>query len=404
MRRIFFQDPLIRKNLLRFAGGALICVGLAYAAYKLAPSRTENVAVPIATLTKSGDISIDLTETQVATLKIDTVVERAFSQEKQAVGNITFDQNKLVSVFAHYQGRLVDAQLNVGDRVEVGQPLFTMQSPDLLTAEANLITAAGTSVLHSRNLSRATTLIKNGGISQQAADQVVADQQSADGAMKTARDHVRIFGKSEEEIDKIILQRQADSTLIVKSPISGVITGRSAAPGLYVQPGVPPAPYTIADTSTMWMVANIVENDAPFLQIGQHVRVRVAAFPDRLFEGKIIVLGAAIDPDTRRVIARCEVDNSENLLRAGMFAVFTITTGEPLHAPAVPPNALVREMDGSISAWTTNDRKHFTRRRVTPGLRQNNLVEIKAGLMTGEQLVSDGAIFLSNLVSISAVE
>ena len=117
-----------------------------------------------------------------------------------------------------------------------------------------------------------------------------------------------------------------------------------------------------------------------------------------------LVLGAAIDPDTRRVIARCEVDNSENLLRAGMFAVFTITTGEPLHAPAVPPNALVREMDGSISAWTTNDRKHFTRRRVTPGLRQNNLVEIKAGLMTGEQLVSDGAIFLSNLVSISAVE
>jgi len=404
VRRIFFQGPLIRKNILRLAGGTLICVGLAYGAYQLVPSRTKEVAVPIATMTKSGDISIDLNETQVGTLKIDTVVEQAFALEKQSVGNITFDQNKLVSVFAHYQGRLVDAQLNIGDRVEVGQPLFTMQSPDLLTAEANLITAAGTSVLHSRNLSRATTLMKNGGISQQAADQVVADQQSADGAMKTARDHVRIFGKSDEEIDKIILQRQADSTLVVKSPISGIITGRSAAPGLYVQPGVPPAPYTIADTSTMWMVANIVENDAPFLQIGQDVRVRVAAFPDRIFEGKIIVLGAAIDPDTRRVVARCEVKNSENLLRDGMFATFTITTGEAVRAPAVPPNALVREMDGSISAWTTTDRKHFIRRRVTPGLRQNNLVEIKAGLMTGEQLVSDGAIFLSNLVSISALE
>ena len=80
------------------------------------------------------------------------------------------------------------------------------------------------------------------------------------------------FGKSDEEIDKIIAQRQADSTLVVKSPIAGVITGRAAAPGLYVQPGVAPAPYTIADTSTMWMVANIVENDAPFLQIGQSVK------------------------------------------------------------------------------------------------------------------------------------
>jgi cobalt-zinc-cadmium efflux system membrane fusion protein len=279
-----------------------------------------------------------------------------------------------------------------------------MQSPDLLTAEANLITVAGTSVLHSRNLTRAKTLVKNGGISQQAADQVIADQQSAEGAMKSARDNVRIFGKSDEEIDKIIAQRQADSTLVVKSPIAGVITGRAAAPGLYVQPGVAPAPYTIADTSTMWMVANIVENDAPFLQIGQSVSVRVAAFPDRIFKGKIIVLGAAIDPNTRRVIARCEVDNSENLLRAGMFATFVITTGEPIRAPAVPQNALVREMDGSITAWTTTDRKHFIRRRVSPGARQNNLVEIKSGLTPGEQLVSDGAIFLSNQVAISAME
>jgi len=64
----------------------------------------------------------------------------------------------------------------------------------------------------------------------------------------------------------------------------------------------------------------------------------------------------------------------------------------------------VREMDGSITAWTTTDRKHFIRRRVSPGARQNNLVEIKSGLTPGEQLVSDGAIFLSNQVAISAME
>jgi len=401
---MFFKDPSTRNNILRFAGGALICAGIAYGGYRLVSWSSKNgAAQPVAT-TKPAEISVELNETQVATLKIGTVAEQDFAQEKHSVGNITFDQNKLVTVFAHYQGRLIDAHLNIGDSVEIGQPLFTMQSPDLLTAEANLITVAGTSVLHSRNLTRAKTLVKNGGISQQAADQVIADQQSAEGAMKSARDNVRIFGKSDEEIDKIIAQRQADSTLVVKSPIAGVITGRAAAPGLYVQPGVAPAPYTIADTSTMWMVANIVENDAPFLQIGQSVSVRVAAFPDRIFKGKIIVLGAAIDPNTRRVIARCEVDNSENLLRAGMFATFVITTGEPIRAPAVPQNALVREMDGSITAWTTTDRKHFIRRRVSPGARQNNLVEIKSGLTPGEQLVSDGAIFLSNQVAISAME
>ena len=398
------KDPSRRAAVIRLAGGALFVVILIYGAFRIIGNNTHDAPNALGASHNKSNIAVELNETQVATLKIGTVAEQDFAQEKHSVGNITFDQNKLVTVFAHYQGRLIDAHLNIGDSVQIGQPLFTMQSPDLLTAEANLITVAGTSVLHSRNLTRAKTLVKNGGISQQAADQVIADQQSAEGAMKSARDNVRIFGKSDEEIDKIIAQRQADSTLVVKSPIAGVITGRAAAPGLYVQPGVAPAPYTIADTSTMWMVANIVENDAPFLQIGQSVSVRVAAFPDRIFKGKIIVLGAAIDPNTRRVIARCEVDNSENLLRAGMFATFVITTGEPIRAPAVPQNALVREMDGSITAWTTTDRKHFIRRRVSPGARQNNLVEIKSGLTPGEQLVSDGAIFLSNQVAISAME
>lgn len=398
------MDAWTRNKIIRFAGGFLTCAGLIYGVYLVTRGDRHADMARLPTAPKPSEIVIELNDEQVATLKIETVTEQDFVQEKHSVGNIVFDQNKLVTVFAHYQGRLIDANLNIGDRVQAGQPLFTMQSPDLLTAEANLITVAGTSRMHNRNLVRAKTLAKNGGISQQSADQVIADQQSADGALKSARDNVRIFGKTDQEIDKIIQERKSDATLVVKSPISGLITARAAAPGLYVQPGVAPAPYTIADTSTMWMVANVIENDAPLLQIGQNVSVRVAAFPDREFNGKIIVLGTAIDPSTRRVFARCIVDNPDNLLRSGMFATFVITTGAPIRAPAVPQNALVREMDGSTSAWTTTDSKHFIRKSVSTGMRQHNLVEIKSGLRPGEQLVNDGAIFLSNQVAISAME
>lgn len=401
---MFLKDPPTRNKIFRFAGGILICAGLTYGAFLAMQTLPYNETAQFTRVARSSQIGIELNDTQVSTLKIEPVIEQDFVQEKHSVGNIVFDQNKLVTVFAHYQGRLIDANLNVGDSVQAGQPLFTMQSPDLLTAEANLITVAGTSRMHNRNLVRAKTLVRNGGISQQAADQVIADQQSADGAVKSARDNVRIFGKTDQEIDNIIAERKTDSTLVVKSPISGLITARTAAPGLYVQPGVAPAPYTIADTSTMWMLANVIENDAPLLQIGQHVTVRVAAFPDREFRGKIIVLGAAIDPATRRVFARCEVDNPDNLLRSGMFATFIITTGAPIRAPAVPQNALVREMDGTMSAWITTDRKYFIRKTVSTGMRQNNLVEIKSGLGPGDHVVSDGAIFLSNQVAISAME
>ena len=401
---MFFKAPWRRRNIVSFVAGVLACIGLVYCSILMLHGRREVENSTSTIALKSSEIGVELNDEQASTLKIETVSEQNFALVKRSVGNIIFDQNKLVTVFAHYQGRLIDAYLNVGDKVLAGQPLFTMQSPDLLTAESNLITVAGTSKMHTRNLGRAKTLVKNGGISQQAADQVIADQQSADGALKSARDNVRIFGKTDEEIDRIIAERKADSTLVVKSPITGLITGRAAAPGLYVQPGVAPAPYTIADTSTMWMVANVIENDAPLLQIGQNVSVKVAAYPDREFRGKIIVLGSVIDPNTRRVFARCEVDNSENLLRSGMFATFIITIGEPIRAPAVPPNAIIREMDGSMSAWTTRDRKHFIRKAVTTGMRQNNLVEIKSGLGPGEQMVTDGAIFLSNQVAISGME
>lgn len=353
---------------------------------------------------KSREVALDLNENQVATLRIAPVAEKDFPQERRAVGNIDFNQHRLADVFSHYQGRILEAGPNVGDRVEKDQFLFAIESPDLLAAEQKLIAVAGSSAVYARNLQRARALIREGGVSQQAADQAVADQQNSEGAIKVARDNVRLFGKSEQEIDSIILDRRADSRLVVKSPIAGYVVARSAAPGGYVQPGVVPAPYTVADTSTMWMVANVVENDAPLLRLGQKVKASVFAFPGRVFEGKIVVLGAAVDPDTRRVLARCEIADPEHLLRAGMFATFVIEVAPPVRSPAVPQNAVVRETDGHMSVWTTKDRRVFIRRTVETGLRTDGLVQIVSGLDPGTTIVGDGAVFLSNEVSIRSLD
>lgn len=348
----------------------------------------------------TGAVTVDLTETQVASLKIEKVSQRAFAQERQAIGNIDFNQNRLVAVFAPYQGRIMSISANVGDPVEKDQALYTIDSPDLLTAESNLITAAGALVLQNRNLSRLKPLLKIGGASQQQVDQAISDQQAAEGALKSARDVLRIFGKTQEEIDKIIEDRIADSRFVVRSPLSGFVTARAAVPGQLVQPGVAPAPYVIADTSTMWMVANVVESDAPLLRLGQVVKARVAAYPGRDFDGRITVLGPSVDPITRRQAARIEIDDPDHLLRAGMFANFTIRIGEPIVALAAPQSAVVREGDGTMVCWVTKDRRRFVRRVVTAGLRQNGFVQILSGLQLGELVVGEGAIFLSNQAAI----
>jgi membrane fusion protein, heavy metal efflux system len=132
--------------------------------------------------------------------------------------------------------------------------------------------------LTTRTLARLKTLFSTRAISQKDLEQAVSDQQTAEGALRAARDAIRIFGKTDAEIDLIVKDRRADPTLVVPSPISGRITARNAAPGLLVQPGNPPAPYVVADLSTMWMLANVAESDVPAFAVGQEVKVSVSAF------------------------------------------------------------------------------------------------------------------------------
>src|SRR5215472_10957740 len=243
--------------------------------------------------------SVDLSDSQLASVKVGPVGEREFPIEKQSVGSIDFNQELSVQVFTPYQGRIIALFARVGDDVKKGQTLFTIDSPDLLQAESTLIAATGVLQLTTRNLERLRELYKTRAVSQKDLDQGTSDQQAAEGALRAARDAVRLFGKTDAEVDRIVAERIADSTLVVPTPISGRVTARNAAPGLLVQPGNAPAPFAVADISTMWMIANVAESDSPAFHVGQEVRVSVLAFPNRVFEGKISTIGSTVDPGTR---------------------------------------------------------------------------------------------------------
>jgi cobalt-zinc-cadmium efflux system membrane fusion protein len=230
-------------------------------------------------------------------------------------------------------------------------------------------------------------------------EQAVSDQQTAEGNVRAGRDSVRLFGKTDAEIDSIIAKRMADPILVVPSPIAGRVTARNAAPGLFVQPGNAPAPFSIADTSTMWMLANVSESDSPAFKVGQEVKVRVMAFPDREFDGKISTISSIVDPATHRVWVRSEVADPRHELRAGMFATFVIEVAAPVRATAVPLDAVVREGDGTMTVWVTADRRRFTKRTVKVGLQRDGYRQIVEGLQTGELIATEGALFLSNALA-----
>jgi membrane fusion protein, heavy metal efflux system len=360
---------------------------------------TSEPALSQAANAAKDDPSVELSDTQAQAVKVAPAEERSFPVEKQAVGSIDFNEDMTVQVFTPYQGRIIRLFAEIGDQVTKGETLFTIESPDLIQAESTLIAAAGVLDLTTRALTRAKELYRIQGIAQKDLEQAASDQQSAEGALKAARDAVRVFGKTDAEIDRIVATRKIDPVLVVRSPIAGRITARNAAPGLLVQPGNPPAPYSVADISTMWMLANVAESDSPAFHVGQPVKVSVMAFPGRIFAGKVSRIGATVDPNTHRLTMRSEIQDPQHELRPGMFASFVIETAPPMQSVAVPMNGVVREGDGTMTVWVTTDRHRFIRRTVKIGLQHDGYDQIVEGVRPGELVATDGALFLSNMLA-----
>ena len=346
--------------------------------------------------------TVTLSDAQLASVKIETVGEHLFPIEKQSVGSIDFNEELAVQVFTNYQGRIVKLFASVGDEVKKDQLLFTIDSPDLIQAESTLIAAAGVLDLTTAALARARKLYETRAIAQKDLEQAISDQQTAEGNLRAARDAVRVFGKTEAEIDRIVADRRVDPILVVQSPIDGRVVARNAAPGLFVQPGNPPAPYTVADISTVWLLANVTESDVPDYKLGQDVRARVVAYPDRVFEGKISTIAAMVDPNSHRVLVRSDIKDPDHLLLPGMYATFVIRTGDPVRSTAVPLDAVVRDGDGTMTVFVTTDRRHFTKRVIKIGLQHQGVRQVLEGLQPGELVVTQGAVFLSNILVIGS--
>jgi membrane fusion protein, heavy metal efflux system len=367
---------------------------------KTASAASSGTAASPATIGPTADSdTVQLSDSQLGAIKTAAVTERDFPTQKESVGSIDFNEDMNVQVFTPYQGRIIRTYAELGDDVKKGQLLFTIESSDFIAAQSSLIGAAATLDQTTSALERAKKLYAVHGIDQNDYEAAVAALQTAEGALRAARNAVAIFGKTEAQIDHIVAARQVETALMVKSPITGRITARNAAPGLLEQPGSQPAPYSVADLSTMWMLANVPESDSPAFQLGQQVTVSVTAFPGRLFHGSVTAIGATVDPNSRRVTVRSEIKDPKHELRPEMFATFVIRTGDPAHAPAVPLNGVVREGDGTMSVWVVGNEHHrFMRRSVKIGRQRDGYDEILDGLKPGETVAVDGAIFLSNIL------
>lgn len=353
-------------------------------------------SLPAAAPAGTPPSSVEITDLQARQIRIEAVARRPFAEHREAAGYLDFNQDRTVQVYPPVPGRITRLAAEAGEDVAAGQVLYAIASPDLAAAESALVAAAATRALTRAALARAQALYPLESFAQKDLEQAQSDAKSAEGAYEGARATLRAFGRSDAEIDRLAAGGHGDGTLTVASPVRGRVAQRVAAPGALVQPGTAPAPYTVADLSTLWLVAGVAETDAPYVRPGQPVVVRLPALPGREFHAKVSYVSPGIDPTTHRATVRAEIADPGHELKAQMLASFTIQTGAVHDAPALPVGGVVREGDGSMTVWVTTDRHRFTKRTVELGLDADGYVELRAGVKPGELAATDGALFLSN--------
>ena len=347
----------------------------------------------------SGE-AVTLSASQLTAIKIEPASIHPVVVEKEGIGNIDFESNvyfdndRSIPVFPPRQGTIRKTFIELGDEVQVGQPLYSIDSPDLAEAESALLDS---SVARDR-FGNTVAPDDSSDPLQNESGQVVADQLSAERAYKTKREAVRALGKSESEIDQILAAHKIDSELIVRSPISGQISSVNVMPGILVQPERAPAPCSVADVSTKWMLAKVTESDWPLFRVGQPAKVTVAGYPHRIFNGRISKIYPTVDPNTHRITVRSEIADPANELRSGMIAEFVIQVEQLKTSIAIPVAGVVREGDGTMTTWVTTDRHRFVQRIVKTGPQNSGWVQILSGLRRGELVVTDGAVFLDNML------
>lgn len=294
---------------------------------------------------------------------------------------VTFDERHLAAVGAPVSGRVASVEVVTGDRVRAGQVLLTIHSADLATAQAQLAEARQARLLAEQTATRATMLVEQGAGSVMEREQATTALAQARSEEDRANRALRALGGQGGETDYVL-----------KSPIAGTVVERHVAVGNTVSGDASDALLTVADLSTVWVVADVYEPDMPYVHEGDATIVTVTAIPDRTFEGRVAYVGQVVDQQTRAARARVELANPDGALRPGMFAQVSVQSAERASAE-VPKSAVLARRD-EYYVFVESARDTFTRRVVRLGTDHGDDVAILDGLRSGERVVVRGAILL----------
>lgn len=348
-----------------------------------------------------------------AGIEVEIVQPTAIEGSIKATGKVLVTEDRVASIGPVHEGRIVNLYAGQGAFVRKGQRLAELESADIDEAEADYLKALS-DLENAQRTSQAEvkfqqatydrtkllvekeiTPAKNLQQAEHDLDVAKANQsssiQSAQVALSNARRHLQILGVSDAAINGMSKKSNVGASVFpLYSPISGTVVERTGNVGATV--GTDANIFKIMDLSSVWIDANVFEKDLERVRVGQLVNVKVPAFPDAAFSGRVILISSTVDPDTRTVQVRTEVANPAGRLKPDMFANVEIMTAGRRQAISVPLSAVLD--DGGKAVVFVADGNNFAKREVTLGLKSEDRVEIVQGLNPGDHVVTKGNYLL----------
>lgn len=314
----------------------------------------------------AGTVRITPEKQQLLGVRTEAATRRALQQTLRAVGTVQANERLLYRVSPRFEGWIERLHVNTtGQAVARGQPLMDVYSPELVSAQEEYLIA-----VRAVEQARAS-----------APESQAVAQRLAEGALRRMEN----LGVSDAELETLRREGRGRRTLTYRSPASGVVLQKPSVQGMRFMPGE--LLYEIADLSTVWLLAEVPERDLGMVRTGQAAKLRIVAYPDRSFAGKVVFVQPTLDVETRTTSVRVELPNASGLLKPGMYGEAEFSAGHPRGAVLAIPESAVLDSGARQAVLVQRAPGLFEPREVKLGMRADGFAEVIEGVKPGDEVV-----------------
>jgi len=357
----------------------------------------------------AGVVRIPLEAQKSSGLQTGQATVRPIATTLQVTGTVAPDQTRVAHVRPLARGVVEEVFVQLGDRVKEGDSLISYDNIELgmaigeyLSARADLRSSHTDLEVKERILARSREMLEVGAVARTTHDIREAEFRDAQAQVNSARareakfeEQLHRFGVTDQELHKLGQEdeqgyHRTASHSVLRAPFSGIITAYDVAVGETVDPSS--ALLTVTDISTVWVLADVYEENLGAVRMGKDVAIRVASYPGEVFRGRITYISDLVEPKTRTARVRCVVSNPRTRLKLDMFTTVEIPTEQTTEVLAVPTEAIQRINDRPV-VFVKRSEAEFEQREVEPGTEAGGWTEVRRGLEAGESVITTGSFY-----------